>query len=226
MTVIAEVTIPADELALAETFESVPGLVVELERMVVHPDNRTMPYIWTVGQTGNDVEATLQDDPTTTAVTKLSELDGGSLYHIRWCRETQFTIEEILKVDPIIITGTGARQGWDFQIRFGDQKSISKLQENLNDRDVSVELKRLYAPEAPTVDGQFMLTPKQRIALTVALDAGYFDVPRKANLSELAEQLDITPQALSKRLRRAHKTMSRYVLTKSESAVDRDKRRD
>ncbi|MFB9804295.1 helix-turn-helix domain-containing protein [Haladaptatus pallidirubidus] len=91
---------------------------------------------------------------------------------------------------------------------------------------MTVELKRLYAPEAPTVDGQFMLTPKQRVALTVALDAGYFDVPRRANLSELAEQLDITPQALSKRLRRAHKTMSRYVLTASSRATERDKRRD
>ncbi|WP_435153330.1 helix-turn-helix domain-containing protein [Haladaptatus sp. DFWS20] len=226
MTIIAELTIPTDEFGLSETFESIPGLVVELEQVVVNPEKRIMPYIWVVGGESTTVQQALQDDPTTTEVTKISDLDGGSLYSVRWSEETKETVEQVLKADPIILTGTAVRQGWDFQIRFNSPENLSTLQTNLNSRNVSVELKRLYAPEAPTVDGEFMLTPKQRIAVMVALEAGYFDVPRKANLSELAKQLDITPQALSKRLRRAHKTMSRYVITRSSKVTTRDKRLD
>ncbi|WP_266076624.1 helix-turn-helix domain-containing protein [Haladaptatus caseinilyticus] len=226
MTIIAELTIPTDEVGLSDTFESIPGLIVELERMVVQPASRIMPYIWAVGSESTAVHRALQDDPTITTVTKLSELDGGSLYSVRWSEKTESTIEQVLKADPVILSGTAVRQGWDFQIRFDCPENLSTLQTNLNDRNVSVELKRLYAPEAPTVDGQFMLTSKQRIALMVALDAGYFDVPRKANLTELAEELDITPQALSKRLRRAHKTMSRYVITRNPKTTNRDTRLD
>lgn len=51
--------------------------------------------------------------------------------------------------------------------------------------------------------GQFGLTSKQYEALTTAYERGYYQVPRETDLQKLAEELDISHQALSERLRRA-----------------------
>ncbi|WP_255681438.1 helix-turn-helix domain-containing protein [Natrinema sp. SYSU A 869] len=61
----------------------------------------------------------------------------------------------------------------------------------------------------------FDVTPEQREALLLALERGYFDTPRKVTLTELAEEFDISSQALSDRIRRGVKE----VLVKSLAAT-------
>lgn len=47
------------------------------------------------------------------------------------------------------------------------------------------------------------LTKKERKALEMAVADGYYAIPRNAELSEIAEEFDITPSAMSQRLNRA-----------------------
>jgi len=54
-------------------------------------------------------------------------------------------------------------------------------------------------PESPG-DG---LTDRQYEALRTAYELGYFDIPRRASLDDVAEELDITASSVSERLRRA-----------------------
>ena len=51
------------------------------------------------------------------------------------------------------------------------------------------------------------LTPVQRETVEAALELGYFDIPRGVSMEELAAELDITPNAVSERLRRAERTL-------------------
>jgi hypothetical protein len=46
------------------------------------------------------------------------------------------------------------------------------------------------------------LTDRQREALRVALETGYFSVPRETSLEDLAKRLDVSDTAASQRLRR------------------------
>lgn len=55
--------------------------------------------------------------------------------------------------------------------------------------------------------GEFGLTAERYEVLTAAAERGYFDVPRRLTMTELAEELDISQQALSERLRRGHGTL-------------------
>lgn len=55
----------------------------------------------------------------------------------------------------------------------------------------------------PVKDGDRILTDRQREVLMYAISAGYFQVPRKLGLKELAEQLEMSEGALSELLRRA-----------------------
>lgn len=55
------------------------------------------------------------------------------------------------------------------------------------------------------------LTVKQREAVAVAQEAGYYDPEARAPLDELADELDITPSAMSQRLRRAESNVIRQL---------------
>lgn len=68
--------------------------------------------------------------------------------------------------------------------------------------NASFSLRRLSPSDAdatPTAG----LTDPQREALRTAHEMGYFEVPRDASLGDVAAELDISPPALSERLRRA-----------------------
>lgn len=51
------------------------------------------------------------------------------------------------------------------------------------------------------------LTVRQEQAIRTALDAGYYEVPRKISLTDLAAKLDLSPSSLSELLRRAERTI-------------------
>lgn len=56
------------------------------------------------------------------------------------------------------------------------------------------------------------ITPKQREALNVALEAGYYESPRESDLSTLAERLDISESAISQRLNAAETKLVKSFL--------------
>lgn len=221
MSVVAEFALPPEDFALARTFEAVPDLTVEVERMVADPDDRVMPYLWTTDAEPDAVGEALRADPTTASAVELDRTSGGTLFRVRWAEGVRETTRCLLRSDPVVLTGSAAARGWEFQIRFERRSNLAALQRGLDDADA--ELQRIHPPETPTVDGQFALTAKQREALTAALEAGYFAVPRDATLSDLAGDLGVSSQALSKRLRRGHEAVCRQVLTLGpESYADGD----
>jgi predicted DNA binding protein len=80
---------------------------------------------------------------------------------------------------------------------------------------VGVELKRVYAlgpgDDAP-VEQRWDLTPAQAESLRVAVEMGYFTVPRRVTASEVAAALDISKSAFLERLRRAQNRLLAQVL--------------
>jgi predicted DNA binding protein len=63
-----------------------------------------------------------------------------------------------------------------------------------------------------TSNGNFGLTSAQREALTVAFEAGYFDVPAQTTLDSLSDVLGVTSQAVSERLNRGTKKLVETTL--------------
>ena len=63
MSVIAEFTVPAETLALAETLDKTLEMIVEIERVVAHDDDRVMPYFWIRGGDYTAFETAVTDDP-------------------------------------------------------------------------------------------------------------------------------------------------------------------
>ncbi|MHA1370965.1 MAG: helix-turn-helix domain-containing protein, partial [Promethearchaeota archaeon] len=53
-----------------------------------------------------------------------------------------------------------------------------------------------------------LLTKKQESILHTAFEFGYYDVPRRITLSELAEKFNISPSAMSESIRRIHRKLA------------------
>ncbi|HUR69413.1 MAG TPA: helix-turn-helix domain-containing protein [Candidatus Thermoplasmatota archaeon] len=74
---------------------------------------------------------------------------------------------------------------------------------------------------APTIPQPPLLTPSQDEAIRVAVASGYYDIPRRLNLQQLAQKLGITSASLSERLRRAEgRIIRRYTAGSASTPWD------
>lgn len=111
-----------------------------------------------------------------------------------------------LLVEEIRVTRSGWRQaGW-----FADRDALDRLRAFWQ-RNGTFRLRRLTREREDDPDD--VLTDRQREALLTAAEMGYFEIPRRASLADVAAELGITASSLSERLRRAQ---SRLI----ETAVD------
>lgn len=220
MSVIAEFAVPADEFALSSTLEEAPDMIVEIERVVAHSDDRIMPFFWIRGGDYEEFEATVKDDPSVQDIKLLDEYDDGNLYRAQWTKNIESLVYAYLDLGATIIEATGRADEWELQMRFEDEGSLSEFRDFCSENDISYELKRLYHPSEPTPGGQYELSSKQYDALTKALEEGYFEVPRSVTMTELSDDMGIAQQSLSKRLRRAHRNLIASTLTISHPEDD------
>jgi predicted DNA binding protein len=65
----------------------------------------------------------------------------------------------------------------------------------------------LYALSEMRTGDAYNMTDTQEAALMQAFQAGYYDTPREATLEEIAEELEISRQAVANRLRRGYRNL-------------------
>ena len=110
-------------------------------------------------------------------------------------------LEALATADAIIERIDVLPRGWRQTGWFADRDVFSKFS-SFWQRNAGFHLHRLTqtGDAEPPGDG---LTNRQNEALRIAFERGYFDVPRRASLDDVAAELDISPSAVSERLRRA-----------------------
>ncbi|MFC7045214.1 helix-turn-helix domain-containing protein [Halobacteriaceae archaeon GCM10025711] len=200
MTVIADITIPADSFELGRALRDFPNVEIELERIV--PLRETIiPLFWVSGTDTAAVEETLEANPQTKSVTQLTKTDEKTLFEVRWSDEINGIVEALIDTRGKILEATGTAETWDFRIRFEAHEQLSAFNVALTDGGIPVTLRHLYNPTPP--EEVSTLSDEQREALVVAYRHGFFEVPRRITLAGLAERMNISDTALSQRMRRA-----------------------
>lgn len=208
MSVIAEFTVPAEEFALYETLCAVPEMTVEVERVVAHDPDRIMPYFWTSGGDSEEFETAARNDPSVEDLVRVDTLDDAVLYRATWIRNVESVIYAYTESEAVLLEATGRDDRWRIQLRFDEEADVAGFNEYLTGNDFAIDLQRLYHPSHPTSESHPRLTEKQRRAIGAGLESGYYEIPRETGLDELAAELGISRQALSKRFRRAHRTLA------------------
>lgn len=90
-------------------------------------------------------------------------------------------------------------------VAVSDREELAAVIAALRDRGATVRLRRIADRETETETRLLELdtdeiTDKQREAVRAAVRAGYYETPRRADLSELAEELGVSRSAVSQRL--------------------------
>lgn len=105
---------------------------------------------------------------------------------------------------PVVV-----RDGWyEFDLT-GTRDELDRLQETLDGSGLSYELQSLVGAR----DTGELLTDRQREVLEAAIRNGYFEVPRRCTLAELAATLDVDKSTASTVLRRGESRVLEWFLT-------------
>ena len=199
-------SLPAENFALSQTLESVDDVDIECERLVETGRESVAPLLWVRGSDQEAIEAALKADPTTEAVELLSSFDGEWLYRMEWIDRVDLVLQMLTNSEATVLEAWTDRGRWYLRVLYPNRDKLSKTVEFCEERGIGFDVERIREMEGDP-SGRYGLTSEQFAALTTACEAGYFAVPREADLDELAEQLNISHQALSERLRRGQEAL-------------------
>ena len=207
-----EFTVPATEFPLGSIFENLPGVTVELERLVPH-ETLMIPYFWVRGTETTDVEAAFDPHAGVRDIRMIDSVDDEHLMRAAWVREYDGLLTALSEANLTVLSGVGTAEGWRFQVRGDSQEAIASFRTYHQKHDVPIDVAMVHAL-LPIQGDSYELTETQREALVLAYERGYFDTPRESSLEEIADELGITQQSLSSRLRRGHRRLIGETLTR------------
>lgn len=168
-------------------------------------------------------EAAMGDDPSVTTAVCLNCSDERRLYRATVAAETagRMTYGDAVGLDVLLLGATGTADGWVVRMQFPDRDALGAYCEACERCGVAFDVRQLYTdPESDRGDGT-RLTDVQRETLELALDRGYFEVPRNVSMQELAEELGVSGQAVSERLRRGLREATTAALRDGDGSSGR-----
>jgi predicted DNA binding protein len=221
MSVLLEFSIPTDAFQLGGVLAGPPAMQLELER-VVPTGEMVMPFVWATGEDHEAFESSVRERDAIADLSVLDAVGDSRLYRIEWAAEPRDLTEGIARADAVVLEARGDGD-WTFRMRFPDHDRLSTFHNYVIEHSIPIHIDRTYTLTESTDRGhRFGLTPDQREALVLALRRGYFETPSEVALDELADELDITRQALSTRIRRGNEKVLRTVLFAAPGRFDRD----
>ncbi|SDJ73662.1 HTH DNA binding domain-containing protein [Halovenus aranensis] len=102
---------------------------------------------------------------------------------------------------------------WTIQLTFPSERGLREFKDRCEEMGVQMELN-----DRPTIEKLYPngLTPAQLEAVRLASMRGYFSVPRDTTLSSLGDELGVSSQAVSERIRRAVEALVDTTLPEPE----------
>lgn len=196
MSIVADFSLPRSELLLGDAPNDWSGRV-QFEQFVPAASS-PLPYVRVSGD-AEAFAASARADPGVESVVEVDATPAWTRYRIEWTPIARREIRSLLG-DVVVVEIVGSRE-WTVCLRFSAFDDVTAFREMVAQSDIPLELHRLREESRRGTDA--VLTDLQRETLSVALRRGYFEVPRSATLSDLADELGVSKQAVSERLRRA-----------------------
>jgi len=211
MATITEFEISSDGFAMSRTLTELEGVELEIERVVAHTEESVMPYVWVLGDDFDAFDQVLGEDPSVDEFERISEADEWVLYRMNWASDIHFLTKLLLEYEGTILSATAVSNRWHIRALFPTHECVSKTYDYAKEHGMSLTLAAIYEMSDER-SGRFGLTEEQNEALTLATERGFFKVPREVDLQELSDELGISHQSLSERLRRAQHTINTNAL--------------
>lgn len=205
MSFIAEAVF--DSPLFRATLADVPDVELRLEDIRT-PDGEPRRFVfWVERDDFEPFEAAMEADPTVGSYRCLTVNDDERLYRASVPAGTRDSLYAVtVRHDILVLDLEVTTDGKRVLARVPSREAAVEFRQVCTERGFDFRLERLYREETTAedggIDGRYGVTAAQREALSTALEMGYFEVPRDASLERVADELDISRQALSTRLRR------------------------
>lgn len=208
MASIIEFRIPTDQFALAHVATTASTLQITTEQFVAQNTDSVMPFMRVTTDDFDTFETAAVEDPSVESFSNLAEIDGERFYHMDWSNNIKHILQLLLEKDGVITTAnmSTSTDFWEVQLMTPEHDTFSEIYKLCEENGLSLTIDAIYEL-SDDESSQYGLTDSQHTTLMKAEEMGYYDVPRTTSLSELADELDISHQALSERLRRAHSNL-------------------
>jgi predicted DNA binding protein len=180
-----------------------------------------MPLTWARATDPEALRDALDEDPSVENVSLLAEFDEERLYRMNWIDRVQLIIQMITNSQATVLEAYGADGEWTLRVMYPTRDALSATHEFCDSHGVTFDVERIRELEGEPA-GRYGLTQEQYEALRAAHDAGYFEVPRRSNLDGLADDLGISHQALSERIRRGEDALLEATLLVGSTPWRRD----
>jgi hypothetical protein len=221
MPTIVSGTVPADELALSHTLGSLPDLLFEVERIVTSGDDALMPLLWVRGPSRDRVEETLKEDPTVDNVEIVGDFEDEWLFRMEWIDQVDLLVQMLTNAEATVLDAVGRDGQWKLRVLYPERELFSKTHDFCEEHGLSFDVHSIRELEGEPA-GRYGLTTEQYEVLAEAARMGYFEVPREVSLEELAEELGVSHQAASERVRRATSALVEDTLFVGLNEYERD----
>mgnify|MGYP006278989707 FL=1 len=205
VTTIVEAAVPAEQLALGETLRAVPDTRVDAVRAVAAGSSSVLPVLVFDGH-HEAVEAALREDASVDSVSTLAALEAECVYQVEWESAAGDRLRTMFPDEGAVLRTRAADEKWCFRALFADRGPMEEWYRGSREAGLDVDVESVHDPTESVRSRQHGLSRKQYVALETALQNGFYDIPRKVTLEELADEFDVSHQALSERLSRAHRS--------------------
>lgn len=194
---------------MEETTHIVPNMVIEFEDLRFPETNSPKFIFWARGNDYERLEAGMKGDSTIESFALLAELDDRRLYRVNFSEKGKrmLVYSPAVEWDIVFLDVTVSHDVSEIRAWVPHRKALNAYRDECNTHNISFRLDKIYQEEFIEASDQYGLTNPQYEALVIAYEQGYFDAERESSLEEIAEDLGISRQALSARLRRGHRQL-------------------
>ncbi|MEY7849506.1 helix-turn-helix domain-containing protein [Natrarchaeobius sp. A-rgal3] len=221
MAVIAHLRIPADSFELGRILELETDGTIELENMVPL-EQKAVPFFSVSDEVRESFEQNVENHPSVEGIVEVTRHDGERLYSLDWNVSRDVFFEGVIDLQGQLLSATGTATTWEFEIRFPTHEALSEFQEYCANAHISLEIGRIYNPVRPGTGMWYGVTRPQRETLIRAVQGGYYSIPRRMSTQDLADDLEISDQAVTERLRRAIETLTENTLIAMEEELEEE----
>lgn len=155
------------------------------------------------GEAFDGLDAALAADDTVAQHQLIAEFETERLYRVEVAACAKQLVPLFESLGAVVRDARCTREGWVVRAHLSTRSVLTELTERCGEECVAMEVTRLSLMGDVDDPEGAVLSSEQRELLATAIDYGYFETPRGISQNDLARMFDVSPSAISQRLRTA-----------------------
>lgn len=203
-----------DVSTLQSSLAASPGTRVEVDHITATDTVSLRTFFWARGGDLDAFETGLAEDASVKDSKRVTETADSRYYRFVYPDDAPDidAYRAVVELDGQVLDARSEGNGWSIRIRFPDRDAVNEWRDRCKAVGTTVDIDAIYDQERQPPENVYGLTSSQREALLTAAESGYFSIPRETSLAGVGEELGVSSQSASERLRRGMVTLIENTL--------------